>query len=68
MGLTIENTSNVTVNYMDYDYNYLERLLIDLDQIEVMSNFNDQNVKEYFTKSTGIESRLKTDYQVSAST
>ncbi len=68
LGLTIENTSNVTVNYMDYDYNYLERLLIDLDQIEVMSNFNDQNVKEYFTKSTGIESRLKTDYQVSAST
>jgi len=68
LGLTIENTSNVTINYMDYDYNYLERVLIDFDQIDMMSNFNDQEVKEYFTKSIGIESRLKTDYQVSTST
>lgn len=66
--LTIENTSNVTVSYMDYDYNYLERVLMDFDQLEVMSNFNDKNVKDYFTKSTWLESRLKTDYQVSSST
>lgn len=68
LGLTIENTSNVAVNYTDYDYNYLERVLIDFDQLEVMSNFNDNNIKDYFTKSTGLEAKLKTDYQVSSST
>lgn len=66
--LTIENTNNVTIDYTDYDYNYLERVLIDMDQMDTVSNFNDQDVMRYFSKTSGIEAKLKTDYQVSSST
>jgi hypothetical protein len=68
IGLSIENTKNVSIDYTDYDYNYLERFLINFDEIDKRSNFNQQDVIDYFSRQTGIESRLTTDFQVSSST
>lgn len=68
VGLSLENTKNVTIDYTDYDYNYLERSLIDFDEINKRSNFNQKDAIDYFSRQTGIESRLTTDFQVSSST
>ncbi len=68
VGLSIENTKNVTIDYTDYDYNYLERVLIKLDELGKRSNFNKRNAIDYFSRQTGIESRLSTDFQISSST
>jgi hypothetical protein len=43
-------------------------VLIDIDQINTMSNFNNKNVIDYFSRTTGVEAKLKTDYQISSST
>ncbi|MCF7835407.1 hypothetical protein K9M48_05195 [Candidatus Gracilibacteria bacterium] len=68
LGLTIEHKKNVTIDYTSYDNSYLERILIDIKQIDVSSNFNQDNAINYFSSRNGLESRLNTNFQTSQST
>lgn len=65
---TKEHTKNISIAYTDYDYAYLERILINIDEITKRWNFNEQEIKQYFSKDMRINSKLATNYQVSSST
>lgn len=65
---TKEQTQNTSIAYTDYDYGYLERILINTDEISKRWNFNTQEAKQYFSKDMRINSKLATNYQVSSST
>ncbi len=66
--LTIEHKNNVTIDYMDCDYSYIDKVLIDFDTIDTRTNLNTQNAIDYFSMKNGIVARLNTNYQVSSST
>lgn len=66
--LTIEDKKNVTIDYTSYDDSYLERVLIDINQINISSNFNQDNAINYFSSRSWLGSRLNTNFQTSEST
>ena len=64
--MPVEKQDNSNIYFTDVDLNYIESLLTDFNNINNIANYDQNQVKQYFTFNA-FQERLKSDVEVSES-